>query len=174
MAASFRWAILCVLTHLTWKLQVVFGCSTSQTTVLLSKTFLLWFSARELWPQKRHHDHSLQQYCVHTASITKRNTGCMQPYYTPIDSIAIPRMILLVLKVAKQSQSSSFGPVHTSLFGAPCLHEHFITRWARAQLILDSLHDVCWALLGSKACRLSAAKVSMFGTHSPRVRMISW
>ena len=39
---------LCVLTHITWKLQVIFGRSAYQMIALLSETFLAWFTvARE-------------------------------------------------------------------------------------------------------------------------------
>ena len=34
---------LCILTRMTWKLQVIYGCSAYRMTALLSMTFLVWF-----------------------------------------------------------------------------------------------------------------------------------
>ena len=40
---------LCVLTRITWKLQVIYGCSARWMTALLLDTFLVWFRvAREI------------------------------------------------------------------------------------------------------------------------------
>ena len=72
---------LCVLTHITRKLQVMYGRSAYQMTVLLSETFLVWFRVareiqllknyiyRELQPQT-HIGHSLMQIvCILQAHI---------------------------------------------------------------------------------------------------------
>ena len=43
---------LCALICITWKLQVVYGCSAYWITTLLSEAFLAWFKVKwEIWPE---------------------------------------------------------------------------------------------------------------------------
>ena len=54
---------LCILTHITWKLQVIYGHSAYGMTAVLSETFLVWFTvAREILQTCI--SHSLLQNCV--------------------------------------------------------------------------------------------------------------
>ena len=54
---------LCILTCITWKLQVIYEHSTYQTTVPLSKTFLLWFRvAWEIWLESYDPRHVSQSF----------------------------------------------------------------------------------------------------------------
>ena len=41
MAPNMYHSHLCILAHITWKLQVIYGCSTYRMTALLSNTFLV-------------------------------------------------------------------------------------------------------------------------------------
>ena len=61
---------LCILTHITWKLQIIYGCSAYRTTALLSKTFLVWFGvAWEIWLESYDPRHAHRLFsdtnCVH-------------------------------------------------------------------------------------------------------------
>ena len=42
IVVSFQYASLCVLTCTTWKLRAVYGCSSYQTTAILSEISILW------------------------------------------------------------------------------------------------------------------------------------
>ena len=68
-----------VLTHITWKLQVLYGCSAYQITALLRKTFLVWFRvAREI---------QLESYGPrHTSVVLWCKIVCVycQPLYTAL------------------------------------------------------------------------------------------
>ena len=60
---------LCVLTYITWKLQVVYGCSAYQTTALLLETFFVWLRVdwRATAPDM-HRSFSDTTFCVYTAN----------------------------------------------------------------------------------------------------------
>ena len=54
---------LCVLTRITWKLPVIYGRSSCQTTALLSNTFLVWNRvAWEIWLKSYNPRHTLRLF----------------------------------------------------------------------------------------------------------------
>ena len=93
---------LCMLTPVTWKLQVVYGSSTYQTTALLLEMVLLWFRVTwEIWLESYDHKHTSKLYsdtilCVHCKYKQKNRSAC-NPTTLHL-TLLLPRMILLVLK----------------------------------------------------------------------------
>ena len=112
----------CVLTYVhNLKSTVVYEPSTYWTIALLSETFIVWFRiAWEIWLESYGPKTCLTVVlwynivCVLQAE--EKNRGAFNS--TILQSTPwLLRMILLVLKVAKQSQSANYGPIHVSLFG---------------------------------------------------------
>ena len=76
IAISFQYDILYVLLYITWKLQLINGCSAYQMTALLSKIFLVWFRvAWEVWLESYSLRHASQSFsdttlpCVYCKSV---------------------------------------------------------------------------------------------------------
>ena len=90
---------LCILTRITWKLQVVHGHSAYRTTALLLGTFLVWLRvAWEIWLESYNPRHasviSDTTLCAYTAShfihpylvcnyAWQENSCSLQLFYTP-------------------------------------------------------------------------------------------
>ena len=114
---SFQFTILCMLTHIPTghiqTLHVLNSCSTIEDIAFLVR------AAWEIWLESydaRHasqltSDITLCVYCVHKGK-NKGNLNSTTFQLTPL----LPQMILLVLKVARESQPVSYGPIHTSLY----------------------------------------------------------
>ena len=94
---------LCILTHITWKLQVIYGCSVYRTTATLSKTFFVWLRvAWEIWLKSYDPRHTSVVFwynivCVYCKPVltllsgtqlrmTTKLTYLKTAYYTPNDS----------------------------------------------------------------------------------------
>ena len=111
---------LCVLTCITWKLQVIYGHSAYRMTALLLETFLVWF--RVAWEirlesymyRPRHASGILWYniaciYCqpVHTllfgaqlhVCMTTKLTGLMTAYFTPNNSFAANNVLFYTNKI---------------------------------------------------------------------------
>ena len=81
ITVTFWYTILCILTCITWKLQVVYEHSTYQMTVLLSEMSISWVrSAFEMWLVRYGSKHSSSLFPIHHLWALMRNlktTGCI-------------------------------------------------------------------------------------------------
>ena len=103
----------------TQKLQSVYECSTYKMNALLLEIFLFWFTARcglcLASYSLKHVSQSLSDMpFLLISSVTPKLQGTCNSTTHHMTAL-LPRMLSFMLKVAKQLQPSSYGPVQTSL-----------------------------------------------------------
>ena len=144
------YAILCVLTHITWKLQVVDGCSTYQTTVLLLEmSIFLVTAACVVWLVDYGTKHALQSLSDTPFLHTYKHNVKLQVVYvcsTYWTTALLLETFLVWFRVAWVIWLESYGPrctlrsffdttcayykpVLTSLFGTTTRQQNSCSLW---------------------------------------------
>ena len=94
-----------VLQRITWKLQVIYGCSAYQMTVLLSETFLVWF--RVAWEIR------LESYGFrHSLVILWYNIVCVyhKPIHTSLFGVQLRMTTKLIYDCIPQTKLQLYCP----------------------------------------------------------------
>ena len=116
---AFLYAILCVITHTTQKLKIVYRCFTYQMIALLSEISILlvravWRLLLASYVPKMHRNHFPIRHYLRTYTCNSKTTGHMLMFYILNDCSTVEDVYFSCVTAGCELQMASYTSKHAS------------------------------------------------------------